>query len=64
MCKENSNFHSSGTKQRIDQSIDILYAGGVNNPMDAMNHFSYSFPYYLFKIIPLQKNFHTTWMES
>lgn len=41
MCKENSNFHSSGTKQRIDQSIDILYAGGVNNPMDAIEQISY-----------------------
>lgn len=41
MYKENINFHSSGTKQRIDQSIDILYAGGVNNPMDAIEQISY-----------------------
>ncbi len=41
MSKENSNFHSSGVKQRIDQSIDILYAGGVNNPMDAIEQISY-----------------------
>lgn len=38
---ENSNFHSSGTKQKIDQTIDILYAGGVNNPMDAIEQISY-----------------------
>lgn len=38
---ENSNFHSSGTKQKIDQAIDILYAGGVNNPMDAIEQISY-----------------------
>ena len=37
----NDNFHSSGTKQKIDQAIDILYAGGVNNPMDAIEQISY-----------------------
>src|SRR3990170_8997559 len=38
---DNNNFHSSGTKQKIDQVIDILYAGGVNNPMDAIEQISY-----------------------
>lgn len=38
---ENNNFHSSGTKQKIDHAIDILYAGGVNNPMDAIEQISY-----------------------
>lgn len=38
---ENNNFHSAGTKQKIDQAINILYAGGVNNPMDAIEQISY-----------------------
>ncbi len=41
MKKELSNFHSSGAKQTIDRVIDILYAGGVNNPMDAIEQISY-----------------------
>lgn len=38
---ENTNFHSSGTKRKIDQAIDVLYAGGVNNPMVAIEQISY-----------------------
>jgi len=37
----NNNFHSSGVKQKIDQVRNILYAGGVNNPMDAIEQISY-----------------------
>jgi len=36
-----SNFHSSGLRQKIDQLMDILWAGGVNNPMDAIEQISY-----------------------
>ena len=36
-----SNFHSSGLRQKIDQLMDILYAGGVNNPMDSIEQLSY-----------------------
>ena len=32
----NGNFHSSGLRQRVDQLMDTLWAGGVNNPMDAI----------------------------
>lgn len=35
------NFHSSGLRQKIDQLMDILYAGGVNNPMDSIEQLSY-----------------------
>jgi len=35
------NFHSSGLRQRIDQLMDILWAGGLNNPMDAIEQLSY-----------------------
>jgi type I restriction enzyme M protein len=35
------NFHSSGIKNKIDQIINILYAGGVNNPMDSIEQISY-----------------------
>jgi len=37
----NSNFHSSGLRQKVDQMMDILYAGGVNNPMDSIEQISY-----------------------
>jgi type I restriction enzyme M protein len=37
----NDNFHSSGIRQKIDQVRNILYAGGVNNPMDAIEQISY-----------------------
>lgn len=36
-----SNFHSSGLRQKVDQLMDILYAGGVNNPMDSIEQISY-----------------------
>jgi type I restriction enzyme M protein len=35
------NFHSSGLRQKIDQLMDILWAGGLNNPMDAIEQLSY-----------------------
>lgn len=35
------NFHSSGLRQKVDQLMDILYAGGVNNPMDSIEQISY-----------------------
>ncbi|HVA02017.1 MAG TPA: class I SAM-dependent DNA methyltransferase [Terriglobia bacterium] len=36
-----SNFHSSGLRQKIDLLMDILWAGGVNNPMDSIEQISY-----------------------
>ena len=30
------NFFSSGLRQKIDQLMNILWAGGVNNPMDSI----------------------------
>ena len=36
-----SNFHSSGLRQKVDQLMNILYAGGVNNPMDSIEQISY-----------------------
>lgn len=40
--KTNSmNFFSSGLRRRVDQLMDILYAGGVNNPMDSIEQISY-----------------------
>ena len=36
-----SSFFSSGLRQRVDQLMDILYAGGVNNPMDSIEQISY-----------------------
>src|SRR5437870_6787933 len=37
----NGNFHSSGLRQKVDQLMDILWAGGVNNPMDSIEQISY-----------------------
>jgi type I restriction enzyme M protein len=37
----NSIFHSSGLRQKVDQLMDILWAGGVNNPMDSIEQLSY-----------------------
>jgi len=37
------NFHSSGLRQMVDQLMDILWAGGVNNPMDSIEQISYLF---------------------
>ena len=36
-----ANFFSSGLRQKVDQLMDILYSGGVNNPMDAIEQLSY-----------------------
>ena len=36
-----SNFFSSGIRQKVDQLMDILYSGGVNNPMDSIEQISY-----------------------
>lgn len=36
-----SNFFSSGLRQKVDQLMDILYSGGVNNPMDSIEQLSY-----------------------
>jgi type I restriction enzyme M protein len=36
-----TNFFSSGLRQKIDQLMDILWAGGVNNPMDSIEQISY-----------------------
>ena len=38
---QNNNFHSSGLAQEVDQLMNILYAGGVNNPMDSIEQISY-----------------------
>jgi hypothetical protein len=32
----NGTFFSSGIRQKVDQLMDILYAGSVNNPMDSI----------------------------
>jgi type I restriction enzyme M protein len=39
--RASSNFHSSGLRQKVDQLMDILWAGGVNNPMDSIEQISY-----------------------
>ncbi len=36
-----SNFFSNGLRQKVDQLMDILWAGGVNNPMDSIEQLSY-----------------------
>jgi type I restriction enzyme M protein len=38
---DQSNFCSSGRRQKVDQLMDILWAGGVNNPMDSIEQLSY-----------------------
>jgi type I restriction enzyme M protein len=35
------NFFSSGLRQKVDQLMDTLWAGGVNNPMDSIEQISY-----------------------
>ena len=37
----NSNFFSSGLRQKVDQLMNVLWAGGVNNPMDSIEQLSY-----------------------
>lgn len=39
--KNGSNFFSSGLRQKVDQLMNILYSGGVNNPMDSIEQISY-----------------------
>jgi len=40
--KGNGNtFQSSGLRQKVDALMDILWAGGLNNPMDAIEQMSY-----------------------
>jgi type I restriction enzyme M protein len=41
LTKNGTNFFSSGVRQKVDQLMDILYAGGVNNPMDSIEQISY-----------------------
>src|SRR5882724_352818 len=36
-----SNFFSSGLRSKVDQLMNILWAGGVNNPMDSIEQCSY-----------------------
>lgn len=36
-----ANFFSSGLRQKVDQLMNVLYAGGVNNPMDSIEQISY-----------------------
>jgi len=36
-----TNFFSSGLRQKVDHLMDILYSGGVNNPMDSIEQISY-----------------------
>lgn len=38
-----TNFQSSGLRQKVDQLMDILWSGGVNNPMDSIEQLSYLF---------------------
>lgn len=35
------NFFSSGLRNKVDELMNILYAGGVNNPMDSIEQISY-----------------------
>jgi type I restriction enzyme M protein len=37
----NHNFQSSGLRQKIDQMMDMLWSGGVNNPLTAIEQISY-----------------------
>lgn len=41
VTKANGTFFSSGLRQKVDQLMDILYSGGVNNPMDSIEQISY-----------------------
>jgi type I restriction enzyme M protein len=36
-----SNFFSSGLRQKVDQLMNVLWSGGVNNPMDSIERLSY-----------------------
>jgi hypothetical protein len=41
MSENSSNFFSSGLRQKVDQLMDILWAGGANYPMDSIKQCSY-----------------------
>ncbi|MDP9311678.1 MAG: type I restriction-modification system subunit M [Chloroflexota bacterium] len=41
VTKEGSNFFSSGLRSKVDQLMNTLWAGGVNNPMDSIEQLSY-----------------------
>jgi type I restriction enzyme M protein len=41
MLSSPSNFFSSGLRQKVDQLMDILYSGGVNNPATSIEQISY-----------------------
>ena len=36
-----SNFFASGLRQKVDQLMNMMWAGGVNNPMDSIEQLSY-----------------------
>ncbi|MBN1579035.1 MAG: hypothetical protein JW913_20905 [Chitinispirillaceae bacterium] len=36
-----TNFFSSGLRRKVDQLMNVLWAGGVNNPMDSIEQISY-----------------------
>ena len=38
-----SNFFASGLRLKVDQLMNVLWAGGVNNPMDSIEQLSYLF---------------------
>src|SRR5690242_7513235 len=39
--QNNGSSFFSGLRQKVDQLMDILWAGGVNNPMDSIEQLSY-----------------------
>jgi type I restriction enzyme M protein len=41
MNSNGTNFQSSGMRQKVDQLMDVLWSGGVNNPMDSIEQISY-----------------------
>lgn len=52
-----TNFFSSGLRQKVDQLMDILWAGGVNNPMDSIEQISYLL---FLRLLTEQDEVHTT----
>lgn len=40
-ARNGNNFFSSGLRNKIDDLMNILWAGGVNNPMDSVEQISY-----------------------
>src|SRR6266849_5683021 len=39
--RNGSHLFASGLRQKVDQLMNVLYAGGVNNPMDSIEQLSY-----------------------